>query len=182
MAETVMRSLSVKAAKGHDRAQKVFLDTVSKAQQIRKNEEHEYIATMCEYKRKLTEELIERKRSGKTGPEPVPHPDDIVIDPRKGTVEIRGPVTQEEKAILDYLIDREQASREEVEILNHHLDDEWRCDDREMYEAELRDAEEQVEYFQDCIRKLRGERKDEFDLVRAHKDFKEKGILPIHLE
>ncbi len=34
-------------------------------------------------------------------PDPIPHPDDIVIDVNTGTVEIRGPMTREEKIKWD---------------------------------------------------------------------------------
>jgi hypothetical protein len=44
-----------------------------------------------------TKVLRRREQLGTTGPEPVPHPDDLIIDARQGTVTVRGPMTEREK-------------------------------------------------------------------------------------
>ena len=45
----------------------------------------------------------ERARNGTTGPEPVPHPDDVIIDHETGQVRIDGPVMEEQKAAEERL-------------------------------------------------------------------------------
>jgi hypothetical protein len=40
--------------------------------------------------------LTERARSGATGPEPIPHPDDVIIDSKTGEVRFDGPVLEQE--------------------------------------------------------------------------------------
>ncbi len=47
--------------------------------------------------------LAERARSGATGPEPVPHPDDVIIDSETGEVRYDGPVEEEQKAAQKWL-------------------------------------------------------------------------------
>ena len=47
--------------------------------------------------------LAARARNGTTGPEPVPHPDEIIIDFDNGEVRVDGPGTEGQKAALDQL-------------------------------------------------------------------------------
>lgn len=55
------------------------------------------------YKIEWDKELARRKRLGITHlPEPLPHPDHVVIDLRAGTAKIVGPATKEEKAQWDH--------------------------------------------------------------------------------
>lgn len=58
----------------------------------------ETLKTAVEYKEHWGRVLAERARSGATGPEPVPHPDDIIIDSETGEVRFDGPVLEEQKA------------------------------------------------------------------------------------
>ena len=44
-----------------------------------------------------------RARSGTTGPEPVPHPDDVLIDYETGNIRIDGPVMENQKDARDQL-------------------------------------------------------------------------------
>jgi hypothetical protein len=41
--------------------------------------------------------LKRREKLGISGPEPVPHPDDLIINARTGQVTVRGPLTEAEK-------------------------------------------------------------------------------------
>jgi hypothetical protein len=60
----------------------------------------EYVKTIIDYKVDWTEELARRKRLSINEPEPIPHPDDIIIK-NDGTVEIGGPRTPEDKRLWD---------------------------------------------------------------------------------
>jgi hypothetical protein len=54
------------------------------------------------YKVEWEKELRRRERLGITDlPEPLPHPDDIIIDMNEGTARVVGPATKEEKAEYD---------------------------------------------------------------------------------
>lgn len=63
----------------------------------------ETLKTAVEYKEHWGRVLAERARSGATGPEPVPHPDDIIIDSETGEVRFDGPVLEEQKAAQKWL-------------------------------------------------------------------------------
>jgi hypothetical protein len=53
------------------------------------------------YKVDWDEELERRRKLGIQAPDPVPHPDHVIIDMQTGSVRIAGPMTKEEKAKLD---------------------------------------------------------------------------------
>jgi hypothetical protein len=52
---------------------------------------------------------------GITGPEPLPHPDHVIIDIRTGDVAIKDPATPEEKAKWDWMRERKQEYFKEIE-------------------------------------------------------------------
>ena len=56
----------------------------------------EAFGSAIDYKQAWTKELARRDRLGLKLPDPVPHPDDIVIDARTMDVKIKGPMTKEE--------------------------------------------------------------------------------------
>jgi len=47
--------------------------------------------------------LERREGFGITTPDPIPHPDDIIIDMKTGSVRMKGPFTKEEKPAWDKL-------------------------------------------------------------------------------
>jgi hypothetical protein len=75
----------------------MFTDLLRLVEQENRKTYQDWFAAAAEYKASWEQELDERKRTGRKGPEPLPHPDDIAIDLRAGTVAIRGPMTKEEK-------------------------------------------------------------------------------------
>ena len=98
MAETIIRTLAVDAAKGKAHAQRLFIDMLSTIQLEDKELREKLAKTAIKYKRDWEWELERRKRLGITdAPPPVPHPDHIEIDLQNGTVQVVGPLTKEEK-------------------------------------------------------------------------------------
>ncbi|MEQ9488728.1 MAG: DUF5681 domain-containing protein [Alphaproteobacteria bacterium] len=108
MIQAVMRRIAVNAAQGNQRAQRMFADLVQTIENEQKAQSDELIKTAIEYKSGWELELWRRERTGETGPEPLPHPDDIYVDVRNNRVEFRGPMTQEEKATWDTFKARKQ--------------------------------------------------------------------------
>src|SRR5690606_20452980 len=97
MAQAVVRSLAVNAAKGNQRAQRVFTQLLAAVERDNKKLHDEWLQTAINYKVEWDQELERRKRLGITGPAPLPHPDDIIIDMNTGSVRIKGPMTKEDK-------------------------------------------------------------------------------------
>ncbi len=112
MAQAVMRSLAVNAAKGQHRAQRLFAEMLSTTERQNKQLADEWLSTAMSYKIEWDEELDRRKRLGITDlPDPVPHPDHVKIDMNTDEARVEGPWTKEEKAELEMW----QAKREEWE-------------------------------------------------------------------
>ena len=69
-----------------------------------------------EYKQKWTEELERRRKLGIEEPDPVPHPDDIIIDMRTGHVRTEGPLDEREKRSWDERLARRAEAQAEVNM------------------------------------------------------------------
>ena len=70
----------------------------------RRAEREEMLKLAVEYKEQATLELRRRKREGTSGPEIIPHPDDIDFDPTTGAIIFNGPVTADKKMAQDLLV------------------------------------------------------------------------------
>ena len=101
MAQAVIRSLAVNAAKGHQRAQRQFAELLASTERERRCRHEEWFDVALTYKLEWQRELDRRARLGIGGPEPLPHPDHVRIDLHAGTARIVGPATKEEKARWD---------------------------------------------------------------------------------
>jgi Family of unknown function (DUF5681) len=101
MVQAIVRSLAVNAAKGNQRAQRLFTQLLSSVEKDNKRAHDEWVQTAINYKADWDEELERCRKLGIQAPDPVPHPDHITIDMPTGSVRITGPMTREEKAKFD---------------------------------------------------------------------------------
>jgi hypothetical protein len=99
MAQAVIRSIAVAAAKGQPRAQVLFTTLLAAVEQERKALNDKWLDGMIEYKLKWEMELDRRKRLGLELPDPVLHPDQVIIDLINGTALVRGSMTAEEEVL-----------------------------------------------------------------------------------
>jgi hypothetical protein len=77
-------------------------------------------------------------RTGITNlPDPIPHPDHVIIDIRNGTARIVGPMTREEKAEYDYFRSEKLKLQESVDALRAELEHETDPDERLDIEKHL---------------------------------------------
>lgn len=128
MAQAVVRSLAVNAAKGNQRAQRLFTELLTATERDNKRLHDEWLETAIEYKVSWDKELERRKRLGiEDAPAPLPHPDHVIVDMKTGGVRITGPMTKEEKPYWDMLRaryeDNEMAIGELEKILEDQPDD-----------------------------------------------------------
>ena len=100
--QAIMRKFAF-AANGNIRAQQMYLNFLTSAEADRRVADMEILKAAGDYKEHWGPILAERARNGTTGPEPVPHPDDIIIDYGTGGVRIDGPVMYEQKEAKDQL-------------------------------------------------------------------------------
>lgn len=106
IAQAVIRALGVKAVKGDHRSQRLFAELLGSTERANKAIHDELLETAIEYKVGWEAELERRAQYGLSGPEPLPHPDHVVIDMHHGTVSFTGPRTKEEKAKWDECMER----------------------------------------------------------------------------
>lgn len=91
VAKAMMRTLANKGLKGEMRSIQAFLDIIRDVEGERRDIWEEHLTRAYEYKNFWTKELARRRRDGQTDlPDPIPHPDDIIIDADNCDVHIRG--------------------------------------------------------------------------------------------
>ncbi len=106
MAQAIMRALAVSAAKGQTRAQKLFVEMLSRTEQSNKQVYDEYTTAVLNYKYCAEAEIERCEKLGIEPPELIPHPSQITINGRTGEVIVKGPTTKEEKATYDEFRER----------------------------------------------------------------------------
>jgi hypothetical protein len=141
MAQAVVRSLAVNAAKGSQRAQRLFTELLGETERENRRLRVAHLEAAMTYKIAWERELDRRKALGISGPEPLPHPDHIFIDLHAGTAEIRGPATKEEKTAWERWAEHRANFQDELEQLTEQLQDP-NCMDRASVLAEIRKSEE----------------------------------------
>src|SRR4029079_3111873 len=114
MVQAIVRSLAVNAAKGNQRAQRLFTQLLSATERDNKRLHDEWLQTAINYKVEWERELDRRAQHGIVAPAPIPHADHVIIDMQIGTVRITGPMTKEEKARWDEFAKRAEESDHEI--------------------------------------------------------------------
>jgi hypothetical protein len=137
MAQAVIRAVAVNAARGQHRSQQLFAELLSETERANKASNDEYLKAAIEYKRGWEGELARRQRLAVAGPEPIPHPDDIIIDMTTSHVIVKGPMTKEEKADWDRLYDRVEESDREIAELTASLKKQKNKPYRHMIEDDI---------------------------------------------
>lgn len=151
MAQAVVRSLAVNAAKGNQRAQRLFTETLAATETANKRLHDEWLETAITYKVDWEREIDRCRRLGIEPPNPLPHPDDIVIDMKTGQVRIKGPMTKEEKKEWDWLRERKAEFERELKELQELLVDEPDYEYRVMVEADITHDEKLLEMFRKVL-------------------------------
>jgi hypothetical protein len=137
MAQAVMRSLAVTAAKGNTRAQKLFSELLTNTELSNKQADDEWLQTMIEYKANWDMEIERRKLHSINLPDPLPHPDDIIVDYKRNTVSIRGPMDKREQTDLDLWLNRKNDNETELKYLENAIKDQQNSTYLSHFESEI---------------------------------------------
>jgi Family of unknown function (DUF5681) len=121
MAKAVVRALAVNAARGQLRSQQLFATLLSETEQANKTLNDKFLQSAIEYKRNWDRELERRRRLGIQSPDPIPHPDDVIIDMKRDQVRIIGPMTKEDKAEWDRMWDQVEECDRSIRELTEDL-------------------------------------------------------------
>ena len=96
-----LRNVTLSAAKGNQRAQRLLLDTVGEIERERRRDRLKLFEEAVAYKVEAEREMAMAAARHLPAPVLVPHPDHLIIDPITGSVKLRGPFTPEEKVAWD---------------------------------------------------------------------------------
>jgi hypothetical protein len=162
MIQAVFRSLGVAAVKGHHRSQLALANMVKQVQAARYEDRKQLFQTAAEYKDSWREAFAECDRRGDPRPEPVPHPDEIILELNTMEVRFNGPATDDEKAHWDSMLKRKAQALEEIAHYRQRLKRPGRY--AEFYEAELRAEEEIVKLVDTIIPDEATRRRPGFDI------------------
>jgi hypothetical protein len=132
-----VRAMGVAGIKGQVLAQRSFVRIVEAAEQAKNAGDQDYLDTVLGYKMYWEEELNRRRVLNISASDPIPHPDDIIIDARAGTITIMGPMTAEEKPRWDKARANMKALEEEATYLRAEAE---QIDDEEIRALMLEDA------------------------------------------
>jgi len=112
--QAAVRSLAIAAMKGSRLSQRALAELVRQVEDRKANEHLTIMENAFEYKQKWTAEIERRRRIGSDEPDPIPHPDDIIIDMRTGHVRTDGPLDELEKKAWDQRLARRAEAQAEV--------------------------------------------------------------------
>jgi hypothetical protein len=122
MAQAIIRSLALNAAKGQHRSQRLFSELLHRTETALKQQHDAGVEQAFEYKVEWERELERRSRLGIIAPEPLPHPDDIELDMSTGSIRFRGPFNKEQHAAWVMLAQRRDAAEEEIALFREELE------------------------------------------------------------
>ncbi|WP_338467648.1 DUF5681 domain-containing protein [Novosphingobium sp. ZN18A2] len=112
--QAVFRAMGIAALKGNRLAQKQLTRMVADMEEQHYHSRMELFGKALDYKIGWDEVIKRARERGSPEPSPVPHPDDIILDPDSGEVKITGPQTKEQKQRLDEALERRAEAQEEV--------------------------------------------------------------------
>jgi Family of unknown function (DUF5681) len=109
-----VRAIALKAAKGDVKAYTALAARRDAIEDRRRAYRQETLRVVLEYDEVARLELMRRKRKGVSGPEIIPHPDDINIDSDTGSIVLHGPLTADQKMGHDLMISTWPAVEREI--------------------------------------------------------------------
>jgi hypothetical protein len=115
--QAVFRSMNVSAMKGNRLAQKMVAEMVANVEEEHHKLQQSYFETVATYKMNWEQEIARCRQHGLPEPSPLPHPDDITVNLRTGTVTIDGPLCHDDKVKWDGMLARRAEAQTEVTFL-----------------------------------------------------------------
>lgn len=112
--QAVFRSMGVSAMKGNRFAQKTMAELVTRVEEDDHQSRMELFGNALEYKHEWTQEIERCEKEGREPSKPIPHPDDIILDPANGGVRFEGPKTKEQRDRLDEVLRRRDEAQQDV--------------------------------------------------------------------
>lgn len=137
--QALYRAMFLNALKGNRHSQKLVMESLIKVEDQEYARMAEAMDTAIKYKVEWERTLELYREQGIPEPVLLPHPDDVVIDLQKGSFQVLGPATPEEKAELDKIVRRRDLLVERVRSLSKKHDS---TDDPALKASYLEDIDE----------------------------------------
>ena len=162
MAQAIIRSLAVAAVKGSFKAQVAITKLIQATQDRVLDGRLAMYEAATDYKKHWRREFAECDRQGIPRPEPVPHPDEIVID--ENTLEVRhnGPQNHDEKAQWDQMLAGKEGWK--LELRESKADREKHPELAHVYDDEIAHADYIVRLIDQTVPDEKTRRQPGFDL------------------
>ena len=112
--QAVFRAMGVAAMKGNRFAQRTLADMITRVEHEDFTSRLDAFGKWAEYKHEWGKAIERAKLAGREPPRPIPHPDDVLLDPNTGDVKFAGPLTKEARDRLDQALKRRADAQEEV--------------------------------------------------------------------
>lgn len=121
VAQAVVRTMAVKAAKGDHRSQRLFSEMLWEIEGDQLADNRDKLMTAVYYKELGHQELVRRRRDGLPAPLMLPHPDDVIVDMATGEVRVMGPVTRDQYLQWELAWDEQTQYEELVQDVKERL-------------------------------------------------------------
>jgi Family of unknown function (DUF5681) len=99
-----VRAIGYKAAKGDVKAYTALAAKRDAIEDRQRAQQEERLQAVLDYQAWTTRELMRREQEDESGPEIIPHPDDIEIDLKTGSIVLHGPLTADQKMAQDVMV------------------------------------------------------------------------------
>lgn len=113
--QAVFRAMGVAAMKGNRFAQRTLADMITRVEHEDFTSRLDAFGKWAEYKHEWGEAIERAKLAGREPPRPIPHPDDVLLDPNTGDVKFAGPLTKEARDRLDHALARRAEAQDNVD-------------------------------------------------------------------
>jgi hypothetical protein len=121
MIDAVMRSVGAKAVQGDPRAGAAYIQLTDRAEATIIKEWNAVIDSVLEYKAGWREAFEQYDRAGKARPEPIPHPDEVILDYAAMEVRYNGPTSELQAQRWEEQRERVRSAREYIRELKVDL-------------------------------------------------------------
>jgi hypothetical protein len=121
LAQAIVRSMAVNAAKGNTRSQRLFTDMLGTIETSRNKTYSQLMEAAIDFKMKWECEFARCDSLDIPRPDVVPHPDNVIIDFSNGTVQFNGPMTRQERTEIEECVQRIPDYEGELEFLRGQL-------------------------------------------------------------
>ncbi|MGE3745559.1 MAG: DUF5681 domain-containing protein [Sphingomonadaceae bacterium] len=112
--QAVFRAMAVSAMKGNRLAQQSWAELITRLEAQEHASYIELLGKSLDYKIAWEREIERCRNAGLPEPTPIPHPDDMIINPDTGRVAIKGPKTKEQKQSFDEALARRAEAQQLV--------------------------------------------------------------------